>query len=319
MSALEIGRFGEAFGALILGHVVVTHLEREGANAFAFGADFGEEPVGHPAEHGLDIIFVGEIGFESFLVAEGFLRFAGGDQRSIVDAVGELEQRAGLAAEQQFEQIERGFGNVPDLGEAGRVQAGGGFGADAGEPAIGQGMEERDFAAERHRGEGGGFMEFGGDLADEFVRGESFADGDFEGLLNGAANGFGDFDGRFLVVGGEIEVTFVDRGLLDVRREVVTVAEHPVGELFVAFEIAGEDDEFGTELACPGGGHGGVNAELAGFVGGGGDDATAFTADGDRFAAQPRVGGLLDRGEECVRIQMNNGAHKGEGRMQNEE
>ena len=97
---LEIGWFGEALGALILGHVVVTHLEREGANAFAFGADFGEEPVGHPAEHGLDIIFVGEIGFERFLVTEGFLRFAGGDQWSFVDGVGELEQRARLAAEQ---------------------------------------------------------------------------------------------------------------------------------------------------------------------------------------------------------------------------
>ena len=129
-------------------------------------------------------------------------------------------------------------------------------------------------------------------------------------MLNGAANGFGDFDGRFLVVGGEIEVTFVDRGLLDVRGEVVTVTEHPVRELFVAFEIAGENDEFRAELARPGGGHGGVNAELAGFVGGGGDDAAAFTADGDRFAAQPRVGGLLDGGKECIRIDMNDGAHK---------
>ncbi len=316
---LEVGWFGEAFGALILGHVVVANLEGEGANAFAFGADFGEEPVGHPAEHGFDVGFVGEIGFERFLVTEGFLGFAGGDERSFVDAVGELAQGAGLAAEQQFEQIERGFGNMADLGEAGGVEAGGGFGTDAGEPAVGQGMEERDFVAERHRGEGGGFMEFGSDLADEFVRGEPFADGDFERLPNGVANGFGDFDGRFLVVGGEIEVTFVDGGLLDVRGEVVAVTEHPVGELFVAFEIAGEDDEFGAEFACPGGGHGGVNAELAGFVGGGGDDAAVFAADGDWFAAQPGIGGLLDGGEEGVGIQMDDGSHKGEGRMQKEE
>ena len=44
--------------------------------------------------------------------------------------------------------------------------------------------------------------------------------------------------GGLSVVGRQIEIAFVNRSLLHVRREVIGVTEHPVGKLLVAFVVA---------------------------------------------------------------------------------
>lgn len=69
------------------------------------------------------------------------------------------------------------------------------------------------------------------------------------------------------MVGRQVKVSFVNRSLLHVRREVVSVAEHPVGELLVAFVVAGQDDELGAKFSRPRRGHRRIDAELAGLVG----------------------------------------------------
>ena len=44
-------------------------------------------------------------------------------------------------------------------------------------------------------------------------------------LADGVANGQRDRDGRFLPIGPEVEMTFVNRSLLDIRREVATISQ----------------------------------------------------------------------------------------------
>ena len=105
---------------------------------------------------------------------------------------------------------------------------------------------------------------------------------------------------------GQVEVALVDGADFDVGSEIVGVGKHPAGEALVFLEVAGQHDELGAEPAGPDGGHGGVDAKLAGLVGGRGDDAALLAADGHRLAAQPRIGRLLDRGEKGIGIKMDN-------------
>ena len=274
-------------------------------------ANLGEKIVGHAQQDGPHIFLVGEIGREGFLFAEGFLRLAGGNERALVNPLGELPEEAGLAAQQKLQQFQRRARDVPDFRQPGQVQSRGGLGSDARQPAIGQRMQKRNLPAGRHGHERRGFVQLAGDLADQFVGGDPLADGDFQRLPDGLADGAGDFDRGFLTAGRKIEVAFVNRGLFHVRREIVAVAEHPAGELLVTLVIAGQHDQLGAELARPGRGHGREDAELARFVGGRRDDAAAFPADGDGFAPQPGVGGLLDRRKKSVRVQMHDGAGHG--------
>ena len=120
------------------------------------------------------------------------------------------------------------------------------------------------------------------------------------------ANGFGDTHRR-LARSSQIEVALVDRADFNVWREIVGIGKHQSGEEFVFIEIAGQKNQPGAEAAGQGGGHGGVNAELAGFVRGRGDDAALFTTHSDGFASQTRVGRLLDGGEEGVGIKVDDG------------
>ena len=67
--------------------------------------------------------------------------------------------------------------------------------------------------------------------------------------------------------------------------------QHPSWIRFI--EIARQQDEFGTEPARHDAGHGSVNAELAGFIRSGGNDAPFFTTYGYGLAPQTRIGRLL--------------------------
>ena len=102
----------------------------------------------------------------------------------------------------------------------------------------------------------------------------------------------------------EIEIAFVNRPNLDVRREVVGVAEHEPGELFIFLEIAGDDDQPRAEFARSRRRHRRVDAELPRLVARGGNDAAPFAADRHRLASQFRIGGLLDGREERIGVEM---------------
>ena len=198
---------------------------------------------------------------------------------------------------------------MPDFSQAGGIEPRRGFGADSRQPAVRERVQKLPFPARRHLAEGGRLVQLRGDLADEFVRPDAFADGDFERLADGFPNGERDFRRRLVPAGGQVKITFINGRLLDFRGEIVAVTEHPIGKLFVTLEIAGQHDEFGAELARPDRRHRRVNAEFPGLVGSRGDDAAAFAADGYGFAAQPDIGGLFHGREESIRIQMNDEAH----------
>jgi len=93
-----------------------------------------------------------------------------------------------------------------------------------------------------------------------------YADGDFERLADGLANRQRDFDRRLFAVGREVEIAFVNRSLLHVRCEVVGVAEHPVGKLFLTFVVAGQHDELRAKLTRPRRRYRRIDAKLPGFV-----------------------------------------------------
>lgn len=300
---LDVRGFGEAFGDLMFIEVVVADFDGERADGALFGPDGGEELIGHFSECGLDAGFIGLIFRKGFLVAVGFGGGGCGDDGPGIDGIGELFEEWGMGEAEAVEEVGGGVGDLADGGEAGAVESIGELWADAGEPTVGQGVEELEFLARGDMDEGVGLSEFGGDLTDEFVGADALADGDFEAGANGFAESGGNFEGGF-PGGGEVGVAFIDRGDFDVGREVVGIGKHPLGEALVFFEIAGKDDEVGAEAPGAGGGHGGFDAESAGLVGGGGDDAAAFAADGDRPAAKPGIGSLFDGGVEGIGVQM---------------
>ncbi len=179
---LQIGRFGEALAALIFGHVVVADLDGEGPNALSFRAHLGEEMVGHALEHGQGVFFVGEVGGESLLLAVTFGGRAGRDDGPLVDAVSELPEGRRGAAQQQCQQLQWRGRDVGDLGESRRIEPRRSLRPDAGQPAVGQRMEKPGLLAGGDDPERRRLVELRGNLADQLVGADPFADGELEGL-----------------------------------------------------------------------------------------------------------------------------------------
>src|SRR5690242_17646005 len=154
--------------------------------------------------------------------------------------------------------------------------------------------------------EGGRFRQLRRDGAYQFVRRDAFADGDFQLLSNRMTDCQRNVGWRFLSVCGEVEISLINRSLLHVRREVVAVAEHPVRELLVTLEITRKDDQLWAKFPRAHGGHRRVNAKFPRLVRSRRDDAAPLAANRNRFPAELRIAGLLDGGEESVRVQMDN-------------
>ena len=145
-----------------------------------------------------------------------------------------------------------------------------------------------------------------GDLGDELVCPDADGNGEFEALSDGFLHLRGGIAGLGLPCAMEIEVAFINRGLLDDGREVIGIREHEVREALVFVEVTRQHDEAGAELFRPCGGHGRVDAHLPCLIASGGDDAPPLPADRDGPAAQLGISRLLDGGEERVRIEVQN-------------
>ena len=109
-----------------------------------------------------------------------------------------------------------------------------------------------------------------------------------------------------------VEIGFVDRRHFDLRRKS---AEHFVnlfGTLAVALGMSVDEDGVRALLGCGAQRHGGMDSELAGFVGSGGDHSTlvALPANDNGFAFQRRIVEFLDRDEEGVHIDVEDGARE---------
>ncbi len=111
---------------------------------------------------------------------------------------------------------------------------------------------------------------------------------------------------------GKVEIGFVDGNHFDDGREFCKDGGDAIAPFGIFLVMAVEKDSVGAEAARRAQGHGGMDAELASFVAGGGDDAALVGAasDDNRLAAE--VGALeeFDGDEEGVHVHVEDEGHR---------
>jgi hypothetical protein len=110
---------------------------------------------------------------------------------------------------------------------------------------------------------------------------------------------------------GDVEEGFVAGERLNERGELFENFHDLLRDFVVACHPHGQEDGVWAFLRSGARGHGGVNAEFAGFIGAGGDDAAlvARRTDDDGFALELRLIVLLDCREEGIHVHMQYGFH----------
>src|SRR5438552_12130929 len=195
---------------------------------------------------------------------------------------------------------------MANLGQTSRVQANAGFRADAWKPFVRQGMKKGGFPASRNFKKCGWLCQLGRNGTHQLVCADALAHGDFQTLANRLA----DFERHIrcrLPCGSQVKIALVNTRLLDLWREVVAIAEHPMRKLLIPFKITGKDNQVWAEFSRPDSGHWCINAVFPRLVTGRRDNAPLFTADRDGPVSQSRVGCLFDCGKKTVRVYVNNG------------
>ncbi len=173
---LQVRRLIEAAAALILRKVVIAHPDRERTNHLPVPAYAGHELIGHAAEHGFDIILIGHVRVEGALVTVGLGRRAFGNNRARVLTEGETMQLRCAVPDKEGQGINIGLRDLPDPGKPGCIHSPGGAGTDAGQAAIGQGVEKAALLAGKDLDEARGLAQLRGDLADQLVARQALAD-----------------------------------------------------------------------------------------------------------------------------------------------
>ena len=112
---------------------------------------------------------------------------------------------------------------------------------------------------------------------------------------------------------GHIQIRLVDRSHLDQRREAIQHFKDAAGVFTIALRVAFDENGLRTVLVGGAQRHGGMHAEFARFVRGGGDDAPliTFATHHNRLAAQIRIVEFFHRHEERVHIDVKDGAAHG--------
>jgi len=248
-----------------------------------------------------------DVGFEGVFSGDGLRRAVGLDG-VVVNSEGEFVEAHTVAAEALLEGGEVERADVADGADIDFGEAAGGDFAYARDALHGKRREEvRDICGLDDE-EAVGLSPVGRDFGEKLVG--SYACGGGE-VLFGAdllTNGLRDFRrGRQVgFVLRDVEVGFVEGEGFD----EVGVAEEDFADAArdgaIAGEVGRDEDGVGTEALCLDGGHGGADAEFAGFVRGCADDgALAAPCDDDGLAAKLRIITLLDRGVEGVHVDVN--------------
>jgi len=109
---------------------------------------------------------------------------------------------------------------------------------------------------------------------------------------------------------GQLEVGFVERGLLDIRRILMEDAEELLGEGLVDLVVAADEEAVRAELVGLTQGHAGVDTVAAGLVvaGRGHTPLVGQAADDDRLPFQGGIEQLLDSREKGVDVDVDDGA-----------
>ena len=205
------------------------------------------------------------------------------------------------------------------LGEGGQVadglhpealQPGQGGRADAPEPPDGMGMEEGQLRAGLDDQHPVGFGVVAGQLGQELAGGH--ADGGGQAGLGPDAGPDGRPDLPAVAEearpAGDVEERLVEGDRLDDRREGGEDPVHRGALGLVDVETRREDDGLGAQPAGPAHGHGRVDAEAAGLVGGGRHHAPGpGAADENGPAGEGGIVEDLDRGVEGVEVDVEDG------------
>ena len=155
-----------------------------------------------------------------------------------------------------------------------------------------------------------GLAEAGGELGAQLV----VADADRAGEPGlGGHRGLDRLGQRVRVAGAGAEERLVPPEHLDDHRELAQRGHHAFRNRQVGRGIAGQEHRLRAAFRGRPQWHSGVDAELACFVGRRRDDRAfggiAVAAYDDRFAAQLRTSGELDRGDELVEIDVQDPGH----------
>ena len=172
-----VGGGGEGFGSGEGLEVAEADFEGEGFGGEMLGAEFAGDGCDLFGEDWGDGARVGEVGFEGLFLADGFGFGVGGDG-AVVDAVGELEVVGGFVADVLLEEVGWEVAEVGDSVDAEEFEFGGHGGTDAPEFGDGEGREEGVDLIGCDEDEAVGFLEIGGELGEEFVRGDADGGGE---------------------------------------------------------------------------------------------------------------------------------------------
>ena len=285
--------------------VGVADLDGDASGEFVFAAQLEAQFFAHADEDVAQRGDVDGILLKSLFGRDGFV-FGIGDDGAVVDAIGFFPDDAAVFAEDLFEEFARHFLERVDAEDTHVAEELVGLIADHGDFFDGQRREEWFFRAGGYFFLAVGFGFAGADLGDGLVGRQGEGDGQV-GLADDPASQLGGHlvAAEIAVHAAEVDVEFVDGGLLIEWDILADDLGDDVGVLAVLLVVAADDDGFGAELSCHLHGHGGVYAVTAGLVAAGGHDA-AVTRAADQYgsAAELRVDQSLHGDEESVEVDM---------------
>src|SRR5262252_2442738 len=303
-------------GSPVCARVMVEKSAKRSLRVTVRPAQLARHPLTLLAEGGAEQLDVSRVAPEGFLRPHGLGR-AVRLHASLVVAAGELEEPGSVLAEAR---LEMGGGDPGELAD----------GADA--HGFELGARDFPYAPEARDGERGKelrlapgldddhpvrLLQLGGDLGHEHVRGDAYGGGKVHPCLDAALDLAG--DGRAVAVQGaarrDVEEGLVDRQGLDERGEISEEAHDVAGNGGVLVHVHAQVDAFRAQTIRAADGHGGVDPETAGFIGGGRDHTAAARVSADDDGAAPDLGAvaLLDRRVERVHVHVDDGPGGGRG------
>ena len=233
----------------------------------------------------------------------------------VVLAPSQPHEVVAVGAEAPFELFQGHAGEVADGGHAQPGELFFHLRPHAPEAAHGQGSEEGGFLPRLHHHEAVGLAHVRSDLGHELGGGHSHRGAETgllaDGVLQGAADALAVAEGPPAL--RHVEEGLVDRDGLDHGGEAPQDGHHLLRDGGVLLHVRVEVDTLGAEPPGFRDGHGAAHAELAGFVGRGGNDtppppALRIGANDDGLAQESGTVALLDGRVERVHVEVEDAA-----------
>jgi hypothetical protein len=310
---IELGGFGIGFGAGVSIEACVADGKGESARGEAGFAKALAGFLGEVTEHSFHFGEVEGVCAERVIVGDGF--GFGVDEEFIGIAAARFAVESGAPLAKDFFEFFLGVGG--ELFD--------GFDAEGAKGALGDFADARNFADRERCEEAGfhagcdpdqaaGFALIRGDFGGEACGREAAGAGKTSLLRDGAEEFVGRGEGWAMEAfgAGEIEVGFVDGDHFDDGGKSGEDGGHAIAPFRIFFVVAIEENGMGAEAAGGAERHGGVDAELACFVAGGGDNAALVGAAADYNGLAAEVGSVeqFDGDEESVHVHVEDGGVK---------